>query len=415
MELYPGYLEDHFNIHKLSGAGTSPPEYMTSATAQFAPAPLRMGMYERPPPQQPMPPSPQPVVGMWNNSVDTYKVDSGQATSGSTIMEADTKFDDAELEEVPGMEELEPARDVDQEASKPPDKVLRRLAQNREAARKSRLRKKAYIQQLETSRIKLAQLEQELQRTRQQQGVYPPGHSGMAGFGGVGGVPMDSGVAAFEIEYGHWVDEQNRHTRELRGALQPGQQTTELELRMLVETGLGNYDHLFRIKNLAASADVFCVMYGLWRSPAERFFLWIGGFRPSEVLKVLRPQLEPLTDQQLEQVYHLQQSSTQAEDALSQGMERLQQTLADALTAAADPFASPDGYSGMNDAIGKLKGLVCFLHQADHLRLETLQQMQKILTTRQAARGLLALGDYFERLRALSSLWAARPRESAIS
>lgn len=79
--------------------------------------------------------------------------------------------------------------------------------------------------------------------------------------------------------------------------------------------------------------------------------------------QVLRPQLEPLTDQQLEQVYHLQQSSTQAEDALSQGMERLQQTLADALTAAADPFASPDGYSGMNDAIGKLKGLVCFLHQ----------------------------------------------------
>jgi transcription factor TGA len=53
--------------------------------------------------------------------------------------------------------------------------------------------------------------------------------------------------------------------------------------------------------------------------------------------------------------------------------------------------------------------------QADHLRQETLQNMHKILTTRQAARGLLALGDYFQRLRALSSLWAARPRESAIS
>ena len=53
--------------------------------------------------------------------------------------------------------------------------------------------------------------------------------------------------------------------------------------------------------------------------------------------------------------------------------------------------------------------------QADHLRLTTLQQMHKILTTRQAARGLLALGDYFQRLRTLSSLWAARPREAAIS
>nr|GMD17696.1 transcription factor TGA2.2 [Ipomoea batatas] len=47
-------------------------------------------------------------------------------------------------------------------------KTLRRLAQNREAARKSRLRKKAYVQQLENSRMKLTQLEQELQRARQQ-------------------------------------------------------------------------------------------------------------------------------------------------------------------------------------------------------------------------------------------------------
>ncbi|KAL5177848.1 Transcription factor TGA6 [Glycine soja] len=46
-------------------------------------------------------------------------------------------------------------------------KTLRRLAQNCEAARKSRLRKKAYQQQLESSRLKLTQLEQELQRARQ--------------------------------------------------------------------------------------------------------------------------------------------------------------------------------------------------------------------------------------------------------
>ncbi|OQU87894.1 hypothetical protein SORBI_3003G363600 [Sorghum bicolor] len=47
-------------------------------------------------------------------------------------------------------------------------KTERRLAQNREAARKSRLRKKAYVQQLETSRIRLQQVEHELQRARSQ-------------------------------------------------------------------------------------------------------------------------------------------------------------------------------------------------------------------------------------------------------
>ena len=51
--------------------------------------------------------------------------------------------------------------------------------------------------------------------------------------------------------------------------------------------------------------------------------------------------------------------------------------------------------------------------QADHLRQQTLRNMSKILTVPQAARGLLALADYSQRLRALSSLWAARPREPA--
>ena len=95
---------------------------------------------------------------------------------------------------------------------------------------------------------------------------------------------ISTGVAAFEIDYSNWVEEQNRHTAELRSALQG--QTTELELRMLVETGLNNYEHLFRIKALAANSDVFYVTSGVWKTPAERFFLWIGGFRPSEVLKV---------------------------------------------------------------------------------------------------------------------------------
>jgi transcription factor TGA len=399
MELYPGFLEDHFNLHKLSiGGAATPPEYMTSASAvQFAAAPVRMGVYERP--------APAPVMGIWN--CDPFKVDSGQATSGSTVMEAD-KFD-TRLEDAPQVA-LEPARSTDQETSKPPERVLRRLAQNREAARKSRLRKKAYIQQLETSRMKLAQLEQELQRARQQ-GAYANGNLGDPNLGFT--APMDPGVAAFEIDYSNWVEEQNRHTAELRSALQG--QTTELELRMLVETGLNNYEHLFRIKALAANSDVFYVMSGMWKTPAERFFLWIGGFRPSEVLKILRPQLEPLTEPQLMAVGGLQHTSTQAEDALSQGMEKLQQNLAETLTAAADPFGPPDGYMlQMATAVEKLKELVGFVTQADHLRQTTLQQMHKILTTRQAARGLLALGDYFQRLRALSHLWATR-REAAIS
>ncbi|WVZ94821.1 hypothetical protein U9M48_040665 [Paspalum notatum var. saurae] len=303
-------------------------------------------------------------------------------------------------------EEAPPSSDsFGHDDARPRDK--RRLAQNREAARKSRLRKKAYIQNLETSRLKLAQLEQELTMARRQHvtaGGVPP--------------PVDPRVAAFELEHARWVEEQARQARELRAALQSG--APDPRLSALAGAALAHYEALFDARARAARADAFLVLSGAWRTPAERLFLWIGGFRPSEMLKVLAPQLDPLAEQQAASVRALRNTARQLEDALAQGMDKLQQTLVDALMTVDWPgddggVAWCAGYAAqqMAGAVGKLDDLVGFVVQADHLRLETLQNMHKILTPRQAARGLLALADYCQRLRALSSLWAARPREPA--
>uniref|UniRef100_A0A7N2M2M4 DOG1 domain-containing protein n=1 Tax=Quercus lobata TaxID=97700 RepID=A0A7N2M2M4_QUELO len=134
------------------------------------------------------------------------------------------------------------------------------------------------------------------------------------------------------------------------------------------------------------------------------------------MVQLLVNQLKPLTEQQLVGIYNLQQSSQQAEDAVSQGMEALQQSLAETL---ANGSPGPSGSSGnvanymgqMAMTMGKLGTLEGFLRQADNLHQQTLQQMHRILTTRQSARALLAISDYFSRLQALSSLWLARPRE----
>ncbi|CAN1244742.1 Transcription factor HBP-1b(c1) (Fragment) [Linum perenne] len=291
---------------------------------------------------------------------------------------------------------------MDQSNSKLDDqKTIRRLAQNREAARKSRLRKKAYVQQLENSRLKLTQLEQELQRARQQ-GDH--GHS-VAG----------NGALAFDMEYARWIDEHQRLINELRSTA--NSPTGDNKLRVLVDGVMTHYDEIFRLKRIAGKADVFHILSGLWKTPAERCFMWIGGFRSSELLKIVGNHLEPLTDQQLVGICNLQQSSQQAEDALSQGMEALQQSLVDSLSSTSlRPDAAGCGvnvadYMGqMAIAMGKLATLENFLHQADLLRQQTLQQLHRILTTRQAANALLVISDYTSRLRALSSLWLARPR-----
>ncbi|CAK7347071.1 unnamed protein product [Dovyalis caffra] len=361
---------------------------MSTTSTQIA-AMRGMGIYE-----------PFHQISSWG---DAFRDDGSLNIGPSTIVQVDAGVDN-KTEHV-SHESMEPSRS-DQEAHKPADKTLRRLAQNREAARKSRLRKKAYVQQLESSRLKLAQLEQELERARHQGACLgSASDSCHLGFSGT----INPGIAAFEMEYGHWVEEQLKQVSELRNALQA--HTSDIELRMLVENGLNHYNNLFRMKADAAKADVFYLISGKWRTSVERFFLWIGGFRPSELLNVLMSQLEPLTDQQLADVCNLRQSSQQAEDALTQGIDKLQQTLSQ--TIAADVLGVGVYGGQMADAIENLEALEGFVNQADHLRQQTLQHMSRILTIRQAARGLLALGEYFHRLCALSSLWAARPREPA--
>lgn len=94
------------------------------------------------------------------------------------------------------------------------------------------------------------------------------------------------GITTFEMEYGHWVEEQNRQISDLKNALLSDM--GDMELQIFVDGGMSHYFDLFSMKATAARADVFYVMSGMWKTSAERFFLWIGGFRPSELLKVNR-------------------------------------------------------------------------------------------------------------------------------
>lgn len=331
-------------------------------------------------------------ISMWGD----FKTTVFPNASASVIIKVNAKQDSQSEETSQGT--LGPCNNFDQEATKPVDKVLRRLAQNREAARKSRLRKKAYVQQLESSRLKLLQLEQELERARQQNAYLGGGLDTIRVFG-----TLNSGIGRFEVQYQNWVEVQNQHVLELRSAVQT--HLVDIELRMLVDMVMNHYYGLFRMKAVAAKSDVFYLMSGMWKTSAERFFMWIGGFRPSDLLKVLVPHLDLLDQQKLE-VCNLKQSCQQAEEALSQGMDKLQQFLAD--NVASDQLSHTNYNPREGNAMENLEALVCFVNQADHLRQETLQQMSRILTIRQAAQGLLALGEYCHRLRALTSLWATR-------
>lgn len=73
------------------------------------------------------------------------------------------------------------------------------------------------------------------------------------------------------------------------------------------------------------------------------------------------PQLVPLSEQQLVNVNNLKHCCMQAEDALSQGMDKLQQTLGQSLTFLAT--GAGNYTTQMASAIEKLEALENFIHQ----------------------------------------------------
>ncbi|CAH8382964.1 unnamed protein product [Eruca vesicaria subsp. sativa] len=194
----------------------------SSSTTTQAVAFRDMGMYE-----------PFQQLSGWENTFNTITNNNNQSTS--IVHEVDAARTEANDNNKGNYTclynnsvEAEPSSNNDQDDVPINDKMKRRLAQNREAARKSRLRKKAHVQQLEESRLKLSQLEQELARARQQ-GLCVRNPSDTSYLGPAG--TMNTGIAAFEMEHKHWLEEQNKRVSEIRTALQA--HISDIELKWL--------------------------------------------------------------------------------------------------------------------------------------------------------------------------------------
>lgn len=86
------------------------------------------------------------------------------------------------------------------------------------------------------------------------------------------------------MDYARWLEDHQRLINDVRSAFNT--HANDNELRVLVDAIMSHYDEIFRLKSIAAKSDVFHLLSGMWKSPAERCFMWIGGFRSSELLKV---------------------------------------------------------------------------------------------------------------------------------
>ncbi|WVZ77489.1 hypothetical protein U9M48_025348 [Paspalum notatum var. saurae] len=228
------------------------------------------------------------------------------------------------------------------------------------------------------------------------------------------------------MEHARWQEEHGKMMHHLRAVLEAEQHAAaaapapavDAQLRQLVDAAAAHHGVLAELKAAVARADAFHVVSGAWASAAERCFLWIGGFRPSEIIKAALRHAEPLTEQQAMGICGVEQWARDAEAALDQQLQAMHRSVSDAVSSPSDaaallcPYSDVPGYmAAMSVAIGKLASLEAFIRQADELRLQTLHRLPQLLTARQSARCFLAIADYSHRLRVLSELLHARQRQ----
>lgn len=89
------------------------------------------------------------------------------------------------------------------------------------------------------------------------------------------------------MEYERWREEHHQLICGLQAAAAVQDHgLQENELRVCVDKCLAHYDEMISFRKEMIRCDVFHLVSGMWASPVERCFMWIGGFQPSQLIKV---------------------------------------------------------------------------------------------------------------------------------
>ncbi|CAM6091170.1 unnamed protein product [Calypogeia fissa] len=210
-----------------------------------------------------------------------------------------------------------------------------------------------------------------------------------------------------------WLEEWRVHARLLRSALQSG--APDEETQKLLTDCFSQYSHYLSV--CAASER-----RGSSRGTSlEAAFMWLGGWRPSCAVVMASSLLTAeggvvsavvnsnqstysLTREQLDLLEPLQKGIRQSELDLSQQLSLLQMLVADQSMLSALTIYSESSMSTatmkdlMEIKVVAVKGL---FEQADKLRLQTLEDLWKLLTPVQAARASVAAFEFVFMMRSM--------------
>ncbi|XP_022962178.1 protein DOG1-like 4 [Cucurbita moschata] len=211
-----------------------------------------------------------------------------------------------------------------------------------------------------------------------------------------------SAIENFGNFYEIWLTRQREFLKELLHVLQIEEHEEEKQLGVINQV-LAHYQNYHEEISKAAGEDVFRVFSAPWLSSYERTLLWISGFKPSIVFRLVDGAVKDLTAVQVIRVEELKAEVRRKERDLTEALASLQETV------AAPPIVGLARRAGrlvdgeiceMENAIEELKiGMLGVFDSADLLRGSTMKRVMEILRTDQTVRLLAAATEFQLRIR----------------
>ncbi|KAJ9166414.1 hypothetical protein P3X46_021176 [Hevea brasiliensis] len=142
-----------------------------------------------------------------------------------------------------------------------------------------------------------------------------------------------------------------------------------------------------------------------WFSSLEITLLWVGEFKPSVIFRLINNSLTDLTPEQRERIKQLKVEARREERALTETMERIQESLASPpILNLVRRYGRLIGgeVSEIEAAVDMLKtALLAVMESADALRGSTVANVVEVLSPTEAVRFFAAAAEFQLRMRRL--------------
>ncbi|XP_023540935.1 protein DOG1-like 4 [Cucurbita pepo subsp. pepo] len=212
----------------------------------------------------------------------------------------------------------------------------------------------------------------------------------------------DYNVDSFTAFFEGWLLRQQQYLDELLTATRrhPDDAADNGDLDDLISRTLSHYEEYYEKKSRIAQRDIFLVFSPTWFTTYEQSLLWIGGFRPGLIFRLVNESINDMWDDQVLRIGRLREDVKVEERMLNNDLAKIQEKVAAPPLLEFFRRQSHDGVTGGTEMEALKAAFQSVLASADFLRRETALKVAEILTPAQTVRFLAAVAQLHLRIRA---------------